>query len=151
MPMPRKITRTQGRKAKEQLVLVSKARTQLRIPPRPTICQECHRPFLGWNHQRFCPPCRYTERSCRICQRSFRAHRSDSSITCSPSCSKVYRSQRQQGAQSHRWQGGKTAETILRRTRKEYTTWRSTVFARNLIPAIHDGALITPSTTSVGC
>lgn len=72
---------------------------------------------------------------CPICGRSVRVSpariRYRQQATCSKECSRTFKSLRQQGEKSHRWQGGKTEAAKLRRNSAEYRQWRRTVFERD--------------------
>jgi hypothetical protein len=95
-------------------------------------CLLCQRPFFARKgSQVYCPDCGYVTVQCVVCSTTFRKHRTHVRQTCSLTCSRQWLSLRQQGEKSHRWQGGKTAASILRRTHVTYKTWRHTVFARD--------------------
>lgn len=103
-------------------------RTRLR-----KLCLLCRCPFLlKRGLQKYCSPCGILQRSCVICGQSFTLYRSKGSyVCCSPACARQWKSERQRGDRSHRWQGGKTAEAILRRTSYRYDDWRKAVFTRD--------------------
>lgn len=98
---------------------------------RKRQCTVCARPFLSQKHAVYCATCRYVTIACIVCSQEFTCHRTQTKTTCSDACSRQALSDRQRGEKSHRWQGGKTPEAVLRRTRKEYDAWRTAVFQRD--------------------
>lgn len=48
-------------------------------------------------------------RQCKFCQKEYQCFVSDQRVTCSKRCSKLYRSQQNQGEKSRFWRGGKVA------------------------------------------
>jgi 5-methylcytosine-specific restriction endonuclease McrA len=72
-------------------------------------------------------------KDCAVCGKTFTVRQSEVSkkVVCSPECSRVWRSLRQQGEKSHRWQGGKTPATVIERGDYRVQDWRKAVFARD--------------------
>ena len=62
------------------------------------------------------------EYPCVVCGALFRA--SNRKKACSPQCRRAHRSLIQQGSQSHRWKGGRTAKVVLFRQSLPYTQRR---------------------------
>jgi hypothetical protein len=111
-----------------------------RPKPRPTkpvkhvperTCARCGNRFSSVRHRRYCPFCSEDRRSCVVCGDMFVVHLSQVKRTCSTACSRIFLSRRQQGANSHRWRGGKTSETFLVRCSAPYDDWRRRVFTRD--------------------
>lgn len=114
-------------------------------PPRPgrparpqplsttRVCGACGTEFVSVRFRRYCHGCATVTVVCVVCGGSFSVHRSTEGmkVACSPECSRVHRGRRQQGEKSHRWQGGKTATTLLFRASKVYDDWRRGVFERD--------------------
>lgn len=69
-------------------------------------------------------------RICKSCALPFKTT-DRTKKTCSPACLTRDRADRQRGAQSHLWAGGKTAATAKVRNSAEYGTWRDLVFVRD--------------------
>lgn len=98
-------------------------------------CKRCGKEFR-WKHKKkiLCPECNkaYHTRplqTCTICGKKFR-HKVTKK-TCSIACENVLKSYRQQGAKSHRWQGGKTSKLRRLRNSTTYQEWRTAVFERD--------------------
>lgn len=73
------------------------------------------------------------QKSCVICDSVFTVYKSAAhkSSTCSDSCNRLYKSERQKGEKSHRWQGGLTSENMTLRKGLDYKVWRESVFKRD--------------------
>lgn len=69
--------------------------------------------------------------SCKACGGSFTPRAGYNVATCSPECHSRWKSNRQKGAQSHRWKGGTTKETIRFRKTLDYKLWRNAVYKRD--------------------
>ena len=52
-------------------------------------------------------------------------------VVCSMKCRSEWAHRSQLGPRSHRWQGGKTAQSLLRRMSLSYASWRTAVFRRD--------------------
>lgn len=79
-------------------------------------------------------------RRCKVCGNIFlAASASQVKSSCSPTCSREYKSIRQKGKKSHRWQGGKTSEAMRIRNSREYAAWRAAVFQRDGYKCQHCG------------
>lgn len=76
--------------------------------------------------------------NCIVCGRGYRNYRK-TKRTCSRECSNKYKSQRQRGELSHRWEGGKTDAARSIRNSREYVAWRKAVFARDNFTCRHCG------------
>lgn len=86
-----------------------------------TYCDAC---LALEPHRRY----RIPPKICVVCGSEFRHF---TKKTCSPECLRVHSSTHQKGDKSHRWQGGKTNETILMRKSLSYKIWRETVYKRD--------------------
>lgn len=100
---------------------------------RNLICTRCGKAFIAPAKRSNCPDCAgwrvEAEQSCVVCGGGFRSP--NNKKTCSPSCDRAWKAIRQRGDKSHRWQGGKTDETMLFRNSFEYSQWRDAVFTRD--------------------
>jgi hypothetical protein len=80
--------------------------------------------------RRYCDACQVETRICAACQQPFVIRSYYEDKTCgAKACNRAYRSLRQQGEKSHRWQGGKTDAAFLKRTTFQYDDWRRHVFS----------------------
>lgn len=132
-----------ARKSDEEKIATRKAYEARRVrprrpykpgPPAPLkeyICRTCGKAFLSHHAQKECPECGWIIRTCIVCGAEFKQRSYHKKTTCSEECRRSAVSQRQKGDKSHYWQGGKTAETRLIRTRREYDEWRTTVYVRD--------------------
>jgi len=87
------------------------------VPKRRMRCEQCK--TYGTKSLRVCV----------VCGRGFKSVKYKK--TCSVECLNKHKSIRQQGEQSHLWQGGKTDETRKARNSSTYDQWRVAVFKRD--------------------
>ena len=100
---------------------------------RNCVCSRCGASFVAPTKRRVCDACDLKRQPpahiCAACGKTFYAY--GTRKNCSPECVNTHKAIRQRGAQSHRWQGGKTDTTTLFRNSQEYALWRNAVFARD--------------------
>lgn len=104
-------------------------------------CASCGCEFIGSDARSRCDECSPKEWKsrkfgkmdvrCKVCGTQFTPHAGYREKTCSKACENVDKSTRQQGARSHLWQGGKTAQVVIERSSARYGVWRRAVFERD--------------------
>lgn len=110
-------------------------------------CVCCDVPLLTEKrHAHYCASCRsarWAERVriqnrrvkvaaiCRMCGKEMLLRPGDRMVTCSPECSRQWRSTRQKGANSHLWKGGRVVEALCIRNSYTYHDWRTAVYVRD--------------------
>lgn len=97
-------------------------------------CIKCGKRFQ-FNHstKKYCPKCRPSgecHRRCPVCKAAFVTN-SNRQKFCGRRCFSVSLGERQRGARSHRWKGGKMRPDALLRGSMEYSDWRKAVYARD--------------------
>lgn len=129
----RKITLTKKLKTPPKPKVYRPRQRVRRIPATNRTCKTCGHIFIGTMRRAYCDACSYVTKPCVICETPFRVHASLVAMkhTCSPVCAREYLAERQRGERSHRWQGGKTNETLIARSSYAYKDWRTEVFARD--------------------
>lgn len=105
---------------------------------RPITCKKCDIRFYWHAQRKFCTSCtphksrgKQYNTSCVVCGAQFKAIDPKKKKTCSRVCQLKHATARQLGEKSHRWKGGATRPNMVMRGKKEYTQWRSAVFARD--------------------
>ncbi len=121
----------------EAMSVLPRKKRKAKELPNNKVCKNCG---IGYRVKashaaisNFCSiPCRVAQwriapKQCVVCGGDHVLHRK----TCSPECAMKWRSLKQAGEKSHRWQGGKTSAAMIIRHSQEYVRWRTAVFERD--------------------
>lgn len=100
-------------------------------PPKHRTCVKCGASFRAVGSSLLCYDCTHMQTHCCVCGAVFESRSARVKRTCSEQCHRDWKSIRQRGSRSHRWQGGKTSESTLLRTCHTYADWRAKVMARD--------------------
>ncbi len=105
------------------------------------ICLKCGNEFRATSdyknrHAKYCSKECWNKRSqiinyCKYCGKSIITTKSINKQYCDINCRNLHYRTTHQGEKSYFWKGGKTKESKLRRTTKEYKEWREKVFKRD--------------------
>jgi len=159
-PEWREIARQNGKRQLRRVSLRPHTQHSLPFPQRNKrqfFCSVCGKEILSYVARDTCSrecankarPKQKVNLPCVICGKEFTVYKSvaehGNPKVCSRECLRVHRSLSQQGEKSHRWQGGRTKQTLLDRQSLPYKMWRESVFARDgftcQLCGVHGGRL----------